>query len=113
MEARRTGRPLREMVRLMSSVSEIEKLCDLLRRSCEDLNVVPLYGALTKTAQQGALAQSEIRKCIVTINIAEASLIIENVVYVIDTGFCNQSVYNPRTRARSLQSNPILKAAAR
>ncbi|KAI9355943.1 P-loop containing nucleoside triphosphate hydrolase protein [Zopfochytrium polystomum] len=52
------------------------------------------------------------RKCIVSTNIAETSLTIDGIVYVVDPGFAKQNVYNPRIRVESLLVSPISKASA-
>lgn len=53
------------------------------------------------------------RKCIVATNIADTSLTIDGIVYVIDSGFQKQKCYNPRIRVESLLVSPISQECAR
>merc|ERR1711965_1119903 len=53
------------------------------------------------------------RKCVVATNIAEASLTIDGIYYVIDPGFVKQNVYNPKVGMDSLVVTPISQASAR
>lgn len=94
--------------------AEIEHVCNLLRRNTENLDIFPLYSALPADSQRLALTHSSPnRKCIVSTNIAETSLTIDNVVFVIDTGLSRQLIYNPRIDMHMLELRPISQASAK
>lgn len=48
---------------------------------------------------------------VVATNIAETSLTIEGIIYVLDPGFCKQKSYNPRTGMESLTVTPCSKVS--
>ncbi|KJP88749.1 hypothetical protein AK88_01630 [Plasmodium fragile] len=51
------------------------------------------------------------RKIILSTNICETSITIDNIVYVIDSGLCKQKVYNPNSGIESLVTLPCSKAS--
>lgn len=80
------------------------------------LKVYPLYSTLPPKQQQlifdpapppARVGGPAGRKIVVSTNIAETSLTIDGIVYVIDPGFAKQKVYNPRIRVESLLVSPI------
>jgi len=76
------------------------------------VEVIPLYGRLSSAEQQRVFSESARRKVVVSTNIAETSLTIPGVRYVIDAGFARISRYNPRTRTRRLPVEPVSQSSA-
>lgn len=93
---------------------EIGQVCQLIRQYTGNLDVFPLYSSLSASDQKLALTSTgPNRKCIVATNIAEISLTVDNVVYVVDTGLSRQLIYNPRLRLSMLELRPISQASAK
>ena len=80
----------------LAGAKEIKKLQDLLEDKLkgEEIEVFPLYSALSKQNQDKAISKSKRRKIILSTNIAQTSLTIEGVKVVIDSGLEKQSSYN-------------------
>ncbi|KAL4563271.1 hypothetical protein LXL04_027311 [Taraxacum kok-saghyz] len=77
--------------------------------------VLPLYSGLTRSDQDLIFSPSPRgkRKVVISTNIAETSLTLEGIVYVVDSGFSKQRFYNPITDIENLVVAPISKASAR
>jgi pre-mRNA-splicing factor ATP-dependent RNA helicase DHX15/PRP43 len=116
-----------DILLFLTGQEEIEESCKRIQREVDNLgpevgNVkcIPLYSTLPPALQQrifepapptkpnGAVG----RKMVVSTNIAETSLTIDGVVFVIDPGFAKQKVYNPRIRVESLLVSAVSKASA-
>jgi len=80
----------------------------------ESLVVLRLYSTLPMNQQRRVFdaAPEGVRKIIIATNIAETSLTIDGVVYVVDPGVFKQKLYNPRTHVDSLLVSAISKASA-
>ncbi|KAK4019245.1 LOW QUALITY PROTEIN: putative pre-mRNA-splicing factor ATP-dependent RNA helicase PRP1 [Daphnia magna] len=116
-----------DVLLFLTGQEEIDEACKRLKREIDNLGpevgemkCIPLYSTLPPNLQQrifesappvrpnGAIG----RKVVISTNIAETSLTIDGVVFVIDPGFAKQKVYNPRIRVESLLVSPISKASA-
>ncbi|KAK4165106.1 putative Pre-mRNA-splicing factor ATP-dependent RNA helicase PRP43 [Cladorrhinum sp. PSN259] len=122
--------PEGDILLFLTGEEEIEDACrriglevdDMIRESdAGPMSIYPLYGTLPPQQQQKIFDKAPEplrkggrpgRKCIVATNIAETSLTIDGIVYVVDPGFSKQKIYNPRSRVESLLVSPISKASA-
>ena len=75
---------------------------------------LPLYAGLTTQQQLYVFepAPENTRKVIVSTNIAEASVTIDGIIYVIDCGFVKLRAFNPKSGIETLTATPISKASA-
>lgn len=80
-----------------------------------ELIILPVYSALPSEMQTRIFeaAPGGSRKCVVATNIAEASLTIDGIYYVVDPGFAKVKAYNPKNGSDSLVIAPISRASAK
>lgn len=104
-----TGREEIEQV-----IQGIAERADSLPPAAGGLQPLPMYAGLTTEQQMYIFepAPEQTRKVIVSTNIAEASVTIEGIVYVVDCGFVKLRAYNPSAGVESLTATAISKAAA-
>jgi len=94
----------KEITTLQNSLNDVLK--------DEDVEIFPLYSALSKSMQDKALNKSDKRKIILSTNIAQTSLTIEGVKVVIDSGLEKQSLYNYSNAMNHLNLTFISKDSA-
>jgi len=121
--------PAGHVLVFLTGQDEIERACDILRqhasarqhgRVAEDdrpteLVTLPLYGALQSDAAARvfeAVDELRVRKVVVATNIAETSLTVPGVKYVVDPGYVKLKGYDPSRAVASLVVVPISKVAA-
>ncbi|MBI3884171.1 MAG: ATP-dependent RNA helicase HrpA [Opitutae bacterium] len=104
----------------MPTERDIRETCDLLEGRGQSkignqkskIEMVPLFGRLTNAEQQRVFAPSQKRKVVVATNIAETSLTIPGIRFVIDTGLARLSRYTPQSRTRRLPVEPVAQSSA-
>ncbi|KAI1740669.1 P-loop containing nucleoside triphosphate hydrolase protein [Xylaria scruposa] len=97
-----------------SAVQAIAKRAINLPSGAPSLQPLPLYAGLTTEQQMYVFdaPPENTRKVVLSTNIAEASVTIDGIVYVIDSGFVKLRAFDPRTGIESLTVTPISKASA-
>merc|ERR1719424_2636722 len=120
--------PPGDVLMFLTGEEEIENACRALRKEAMrypdsgEIMAVPLYSSLPPLQQQKIFNEAPPprtpgdkpgRKIIISTNIAETSLTIDGIVYVVDPGFSKQKVYNPRIRVESLLVSPISRASCK
>ena len=99
----------------MSGEREIRQTAKALRdyRGHErDLEILPLYARLSPAEQQRIFKPHRGRRVVIATNVAETSLTVPGIRYVIDPGEARISRYSARTRVQGLQIEPISQASA-
>lgn len=121
--------PEGDILLFLTGEQEIEQACRRVTEECQKMGpevgpvkCLPLYSSLPSHLQQRIFEPAPAprkegappgRKIVISTNIAETSLTIDGIVYVIDPGFAKQKVYNPRIRVESLLVTPISKASSK
>lgn len=120
--------PPGDVLVFLTGQQEIETVCDKIFKAAESIDyeydvqskdvqgmaVLPLYGSLPSEQQQQVFKRPSkgVRRVIVSTNIAATSVTVDGVVYVIDSGYVKQMVFNARTGLDILSIVPISKSEA-
>mmetsp|Transcript_33661 Transcript_33661/g.95228 ORF Transcript_33661/g.95228 Transcript_33661/m.95228 type:complete len:1172 (-) Transcript_33661:83-3598(-) len=114
--------PEGDILLFLTGQEEIDTACQILFErmqslgpSVPELHILPVYSSLPSEMQTKIFepAPPGSRKCVVATNIAEASLTIDGIYYVVDPGFAKMKVFNPKVGMDSLVVAPISQASAR
>jgi len=113
--------PKGDILIFMTGQEDIEAVVSLLTERIQSLpdpdavaplSILPIYSQLPSDLQAKIFEEAPdgARKCIVATNIAETSLTVDGIRYVIDSGFCKLKVFNPKMGMDALQITPISRA---
>lgn len=89
-----------------------ETAVSLPERIKQNLDILPLYSRLERTTQERVFATSTRQKVILATNVAETSITVPNIGYVIDTGQARISRYSHRNKIQRLPVETISQASA-
>ncbi|XP_038988464.1 probable pre-mRNA-splicing factor ATP-dependent RNA helicase DEAH2 isoform X2 [Phoenix dactylifera] len=120
--------PVGDIIVFLTGVEEIETFCWRLGKAITDLGdkigpvrILPLHSTVSVDVQKKIFKAAPPptrkggpvgRKVVVSTDIAESSLAIDGIVYVVDCGYAKQKVYNAQLRVESLLILPISRASA-
>ena len=113
--------PPGDVLLFLTGQEEIDTACEILYermkalgKDVPELLILPVYSALPSEMQTRIFepAPPGGRKVVIATNIAETSLTIDGIYYVVDPGFVKQKVYNSKTGMDSLVVTPISQQQA-
>lgn len=108
--------PIGDILVFLTGQEEIETvmehltlICKKLGKKIRELIVAPIYSSLPSEMQSEIFrpTPTQARKVVLATNIAETSITIDGIVYVIDPGLVKQKNYNPKTEMESLSVVPV------
>ncbi|KAJ5278916.1 hypothetical protein N7478_004288 [Penicillium angulare] len=102
----------------MTGQEDIEATCELVAERLKLLNdpsplsILPIYSQMPAEQQAKIFERADagVRKVIVATNIAETSLTVDGIMFVVDSGYSKLKVYNPKMGMDTLQITPISQA---
>lgn len=113
------SQPPGDILIFMTGQEDIEATCVLLAERLVELGgevpplaILPLYSQLPSDLQAKIFERAPCRKVVVSTNVAETSITIDGIRYVIDPGYSKLKVFNPRMGMDALNITPISQANA-
>ncbi len=105
--------PMGDVLVFLSGEREIRDTADALREHLPSTtDVLPLYGRLSTAEQHRVFAPHGARRVVLATNVAETSLTVPGIRYVVDAGTARISRYSMRTKVQRLPIEPVSQASA-
>jgi len=114
--------PMGDILLFLTGKEEIDTSCEILYERMKalgpavpELVILPIYGALPSETASRIFepAPSGARKVVIATNIAETSITIDGIFFVVDPGFVKQTAYDAKLGMDRLQVTPISQAQAK
>ncbi|HZZ91638.1 MAG TPA: ATP-dependent RNA helicase HrpA [Usitatibacter sp.] len=108
--ASRTG----DILVFLPGEREIREAAEVLRKHHpKNTEILPLFSRLSAEEQDRVFERDPHRRIVLATNVAETSLTVPGIHYVIDTGLARIKRYSPRQKIDQLRIEPVSQAAAR
>jgi len=105
--------PFGDILIFLPTEREIQETVKVLKASCGDrATVLPMYGRLAALDQRRIFRHTPVQKIVVATNVAETSITVPGIRYVIDSGLARIARYNVRSHTKALPVSPISRASA-
>ncbi len=112
LEERRRGWGHGDLLVFLSTERELRDVHAYLRGIFANIDILPLYARLSAQEQQKVFAPHSQRRIILATNVAETSVTVPGIRYVIDAGKARISRYSYRNKVQRLPIEPIAQASA-
>nr|WP_320192280.1 ATP-dependent RNA helicase HrpA [uncultured Desulfobacter sp.] len=105
----RTG----DILIFMPTEQDIGETMEILKgKNLSGVTILPLFARLSAGEQAKVFTHGPGRKVVISTNVAETSLTIPGIKYVVDTGLARIPSYSPRTRTTALPVSPVSQSSA-
>ncbi len=105
--------PFGDILIFLPTEREIQETVKVLKASCGDrAAVLPMYGRLAALDQRRIFRHTSVQKIVVATNVAETSITVPGIKYVIDSGLARIARYNVKSHTKALPVSPISRASA-
>lgn len=110
---RRSSQSSGDILVFLASEREIRESADFLRKAkLGDLDILPLYGRLQHAEQARIFAAHSKRRVVLATNVAETSITVPGINFVIDTGTARISRYSLQSKVQRLPIESVSQASA-
>lgn len=106
-----TTRPPGDLLVFLPTEKDIRTCCEILKGRLDSHCVLPLFGRLQAKDQKLIFQSHPLPKIVVATNVAETSVTVPGIRYVIDSGLARIGTYHPRSRTMRLPIDRISQAS--
>lgn len=103
--------PPGDILVFLPTEKDIKNCCEILQGRLKEHVILPMFGRLQSSDQQQIFRQFPKNKIVVATNVAETSVTVPGITYVVDSGLARISSYSPRSRTTSLPVTRVSQAS--